>query len=110
MSDEKYDKALAIFTEASNKEDEGDLKSAIHLYQQAIGMQFTPAYTNLGNIYDDKMLPSDPARAVELYEKAVALGDAVGAYCLAIHYRNLGDVEQEQHWRRRATDMGYSDT
>lgn len=110
MQTDSYEEALAKFTEASYMEDNGNLLLAIELYKESASLNFTPAYTNLGNIFDDKIEPRDPEKAIFCYMKAVNLGDALGAYCLAMHYRNLGDHKSEKHWSEVASDMGYSNT
>lgn len=109
MNDADYEDALKAFTEASGVEDKGQIEEAIKLYEEAVSLGFTPAMTNLGNIYDDKVNPSNPEKAEVLYLKAASLGDAVGTHCLAVHYGAVGHYDQYKIWVKRAREMGYED-
>jgi TPR repeat protein len=103
------DPALATFSAAFEAQETGDLKNAIRLYKLAAARGFTPALTNLGNIYDDLLEPPQPAKAVGLYRKAVQQGSRAGAWCLAMHYRNQGRDRWYRYWLRRAAEMGEED-
>lgn len=101
--------ALELFNEAYGAHAAGDLEHAIELYSAASRKGFTPAQTNLGNIYDDVLDPPRPDLAVKMYRRAVQLGDSAGAWCLAIHYRNRGNLRWYDYWLRRAAEMGDED-
>jgi len=109
MTESIYDQALKLFTAASDAEDAGDVGSAIKLYKLSAKLGFSPALINLGNWYDDHSNPREPRKAIALYKRAVALGDEAAAYCLAIHYRNLGQKRWYMYWLKRSAKMGYED-
>ena len=109
MARKNVKEPLAVFSEAFYAQEEGDLDRAIELYKQASRMGFTPAQTNLGNIYDDVLIPAQPHKAVEMYRRAVRLGDRAGAWCLAVHYRNLHRGRWYRYWLRKAAEMGEED-
>lgn len=101
--------ALGVFSEAFHAQEAGDLETAIRLYKKASRMGFVSAQTNLGNLYDDVLVPSQPRKAVETYRRAVRRGSEVGAWCLAVHYRNLGERRWYRYWLARAAAMGDED-
>lgn len=106
---EKSSAALEIFNSAFELESNGDIESAINLYSQAAKLGSSSSLINLGNIYDDVIDPPDNVRASACYKSAVRLGNAAGAWCLAVHYRNLGKNRWYRHWLKIAAEMGEED-
>lgn len=100
---------LAVFTQAFDAQEKGDVETAIRLYKRASRMGSTSAQLNLGNIYDDVLIPAQPLKAVQMYRKAVKLGDPGGAWNLAIYYKKLGKKRWHRYWLRRAASMGEED-
>jgi TPR repeat protein len=101
--------ALDVFSRGFDLESKGDIEGAIHAYSEAAKLGSSSALVNLGNIFDDVISPPDPERAVSCYKSAAELGNPAGAWCLAVHYRNLGNDEQYLHWLKTAADMGEED-
>lgn len=76
---------------------DGDAEGAIRELQAAIKLDpaEAKAYFNLGNIYADRNMPQ---KAIELYEKSIALKP------VAATYANLGDIYTEQQMYDKAAD------
>lgn len=98
-----------IWARASNLEDNGRIDEAISLYEKAIAAGSTEALVNLGNIYDDKIDPPQPEKAVRLYEIAVERGNSVAAWNLYKHYMNSGYGQMADHWLKAAARLGDED-
>lgn len=97
------------FLRACAFEDAGDIQGAIKAYEAAAEQGDSQAQVNLANILDDKIVPNDPERAVYWYERAAGLGNPLGAWNLAMHYRNVGEIANYIRWLRVAADMGDDD-
>jgi TPR repeat protein len=87
-------------------EDEKSFDEAAIFYLMAAKMGNASAQSNLGNLLDDKVSLPRPDEAVYWYKKAVKNGNSVGAWNLAMHYRNLGDDIQGLRWLQIAARMG----
>ncbi len=69
----------------------------------------TTAQSNLATLLDDKIKPPRSKEAVYWYKRAVKGGDCIGAWNLAMHYRNLGKRRWQLHWLHVAARMGEPD-
>ena len=99
----------ALWREASYLEDAGKFELCVEKYEAAVREGSVEAMINLGNIYDDKIVPRQPQDAVRLYERAILLGSYVAAWNLAKHYENLGDERSAIKYMKDAANLGSVD-
>jgi TPR repeat protein len=90
-------------------EDQEKFEDAAAEYLIAAELGHAFAQSNLGNLFDDKLTPRNSEKAVYWYEKSVQAGNHIGAWNLAMHYRNDGDEELGLHWMKIAANMGHED-
>ncbi len=101
--------AHALWAEACDLEEAGDITEAMRLYLMSASTGYTPAQLNLGNLLDDRAVPRRPTEAVYWYKRAVKGGEPRGAWNLAMHHRRLGSRRWYLHWLRVAAAMGEQD-
>ncbi len=106
---EKCLKALRLFSEASELEDEGKIQQAVERYLVSAQMGHSSAQNNLATLLDGKVTPSRPKEAVYWYKRAVRSGDCIAAWNMAMHHRNRGKRRWQIHWLRVAVRMGHDE-
>ena len=79
-------KEEAVGLAGCDAHEKGDFLGAIDLFKKAARLGRTNSwYVNIGNIYDDHLVPPQPDKAVHYYKLGVRT-DAMAAYALAVHY------------------------
>jgi len=101
ISTAENDLALAAHAAFERKK----FRLAIELYRRAARVGEANWYSNVATIYDDYMRPPCPKKAVYYYKRA-AREYAMGAYNLAIHYKQRGSFRWYKFWVQRAGEMG----
>jgi TPR repeat protein len=101
---------FAVFCEAEDAEDRGDLRRATRLFKKSAEMGCVPAFARLGTIYDDIAPTPQPDLAVHWYKRGVRRGSWVAAQNLAVHYKMRGNRRWYVHWLTRAVEMGDEDS
>jgi hypothetical protein len=101
-------KGEALYLRAEILDDRGRFPEAYPLLVKGAKAGDDSSQVMLGNYLSDgrKGVPKNPDRAVYWYKRAFAQGSALGAYNLAMHYRNLGDVDEASQWFERAAGSG----
>ena len=98
-----------ILRDAFDVWEAGNLKDAVRLYKRAARQGSNAARSNLGTIFDDVFVPSNPAKAVYWYKQGVQNGYGNCAWNLAMHYAGLGRRRGYLYWLRVADEMGEED-
>lgn len=101
---------VAVFCQAEEAEERGDLRGAIRLFRKSAEMGCVPAPARLGRIYDDLLTPPRPDLAVYWYKRGARRGNEIAAQNLAMHYKHLGKTRLYRHWLKRAAELGDEDS
>lgn len=103
------DDAEALGRAASDADERGDYQRAIELFKKASRIGKSDSWhLNLGTLYDDKLVPPSPKRAV-YYWKLAAKTHPAAAYNLAVHYFWQGNERWRLFWLNRAIELGDKD-
>jgi TPR repeat protein len=86
--------------------DRGHLDEAERLFSFAIERGELAAINSLATLLDDL---SRPQEAVRWYRRAVAAGNGMAAWNLAMHYIPLKQQCRYGYWMKKAAAMGYDD-
>jgi TPR repeat protein len=101
---------FAVFCEAEEAEERGDLRTAVRLFKRSSAMGCLPAMARLGTLYDDILKPPRRDLALYWYKRGVRRGDYVAAQNLAMHYKARGQTRWYIYWLTRAAEMGDEDS
>lgn len=105
MNSVKHDKTLEaerLFNEADQYDEKGDFKNAFKCFLAAAHLGNTGCQVNLGNYYSwGKGVRKNPDKGVYWYKKAYKNGDDTGAFNLAMHRKNEGNLRSAVFWFRK---------
>ena len=102
LREEAYQQGLKL-------EESGRFAEAAQRYLLAASQGHDGAQLNLGNIFDDRLVPSRPVEARKWYRRAAMSGYAPAAWNLALHYRKTGKVGLYHRWLKKAAALGDED-
>jgi hypothetical protein len=96
----------SVWERAHHAWDRGHLDEAEKLFRSAISMGETGAIDSFATFLDDS---NRKREAVLMYKRAVAAGNGMSAWNLAMHYIPLGQKRRYRYWMLKAAAMGYED-
>ncbi len=101
-------KGEALYLSAEILDDRGRFAEAYPLLLNAAKVGDLSSQLMLGNYLSDgrKGVPRNSDRAVYWYKRVFAQGHTSGAYNLAMHYFQLGDIDEAFRWFERAAGAG----
>lgn len=100
-------KKNALFNQANEAWDSGDLRQAFALFAQAAELGDVSSQLDLGYFFDQGLsVKKDKKKALVWYHRAYRQGDAGAANNIATIYRDSGETTKMLWWFRRAAAMG----
>lgn len=105
MKSPKHNKTLdaeLLFNKADQYDEKGDFKNAFKCFLAAAHLGNTGCQVNLGNYYSSgKGVKKDPDKCVYWYKKAYKNGDGTGAFNLAMHRKDEGNLRSAVFWFKK---------
>mgnify|MGYP005806872757 CR=1 FL=1 len=99
-----------LFDEANRQWDNGNMKQAFKLFQQAANCGDLNAQNSLGYFFDHGYgTKVDKAKAMYWYKRAARHGDSCAISNVAICYREMGKRALAQRWFEKAIRAGDGD-
>lgn len=100
----------AIFYQANQKWDAGDVKNAFTLFTLAAEQGDPKAFNSLGYFFDNGIAVSkNSERALFWYKKAAKSGDIVAYTNIGTVYRELQNFDRARYWFMKAINSGDGD-
>ena len=100
---QNYDSYIHLYSQATNKENEGKIEEAEQLYLESTKYNII-GYRDLGDFYFNNR--KNYSKAIEYYKFGCSKGDVNSTFKLGEVYRELKDDNSSEFWYKKGVELG----